>query len=125
MLMRDDLPLRIAHRDAAAMRSQHHHAFHHRLPADKGFLTAFFKDGQHLQMHGQAQESSQSHQVHRLHYSWCVPRFDSVMMLAGRHRSKGARRCYPKGVMAIPNVKKYRITSPDGTQTASLMAVLP
>jgi hypothetical protein len=27
--------------------------------------------------------------------------------------------------MAIPNVKKYRITSPDGTQTASLMAVLP
>lgn len=27
--------------------------------------------------------------------------------------------------MAIPNVKKYRITSPDGTMTASLMAVLP
>ena len=27
--------------------------------------------------------------------------------------------------MSIPNVKKYRITSPDGTQTASLMAVLP
>ncbi len=27
--------------------------------------------------------------------------------------------------MAIPNVKKYRITSPDGTLTASLMAVLP
>lgn len=27
--------------------------------------------------------------------------------------------------MAIPNVKRYRITSPDGTQTASLMAVLP
>ena len=27
--------------------------------------------------------------------------------------------------MAIPNVKKYRITSPDGTQTATLMAVLP
>ena len=26
--------------------------------------------------------------------------------------------------MSIPNVKKYRITSPDGTQTASLMAVL-
>ena len=25
----------------------------------------------------------------------------------------------------IPNVKKYRITSPDGTQSASLMAVLP
>jgi hypothetical protein len=27
--------------------------------------------------------------------------------------------------MGIPNVKRYRITSPDGTQTASLMAVLP
>ena len=27
--------------------------------------------------------------------------------------------------MAIPNVKKYRITSPDGSMTASLMAVLP
>ena len=27
--------------------------------------------------------------------------------------------------MSIPNVKKYRITSPDGTQTATLMAVLP
>jgi hypothetical protein len=27
--------------------------------------------------------------------------------------------------MAIPNVKRYRITSPDGTMTASLMAVLP
>jgi len=27
--------------------------------------------------------------------------------------------------MAIPNVKRYRISSPDGTQTASLMAVLP
>lgn len=27
--------------------------------------------------------------------------------------------------MAIPNVKRYRITSPDGTQSASLMAVLP
>ncbi len=25
----------------------------------------------------------------------------------------------------IPNVKKYRITSPDGLQSASLMAVLP
>lgn len=25
----------------------------------------------------------------------------------------------------IPNVKRYRISSPDGTQTASLMAVLP
>jgi hypothetical protein len=27
--------------------------------------------------------------------------------------------------MAIPNVKRYRITSPDGTMSASLMAVLP
>jgi hypothetical protein len=27
--------------------------------------------------------------------------------------------------MAIPNVKRYRISSPDGTQTATLMAVLP
>jgi hypothetical protein len=27
--------------------------------------------------------------------------------------------------MAIPNVKRYRISSPDGTQTASVMAVLP
>jgi hypothetical protein len=27
--------------------------------------------------------------------------------------------------MAIPNVKRYRITSPDGAQTASIMAVLP
>jgi hypothetical protein len=27
--------------------------------------------------------------------------------------------------MSIPNVKRYRISSPDGTSTASLMAVLP
>ena len=27
--------------------------------------------------------------------------------------------------MSIPNVKRYRITSPDGAQTATLMAVLP
>jgi hypothetical protein len=27
--------------------------------------------------------------------------------------------------MAIPNVKRYRITSPDGAMSASLMAVLP
>jgi hypothetical protein len=27
--------------------------------------------------------------------------------------------------MAIPNVKRYRISSPDGSMTASLMAVLP
>ena len=33
--------------------------------------------------------------------------------------------CYPKSVMSIPNVKRYRITSPDGTLNAVLMAVLP
>ena len=27
--------------------------------------------------------------------------------------------------MSIPNVKRYKITSPDGTQSATLMAVLP
>jgi len=27
--------------------------------------------------------------------------------------------------MAIPNVKRFRITSPDGAETATLMAVLP
>jgi hypothetical protein len=27
--------------------------------------------------------------------------------------------------MAIPNVKRYRITNADGTQTATIMAVLP
>lgn len=27
--------------------------------------------------------------------------------------------------MAIPNVKRYRITSPDGAESATLMAVLP
>jgi hypothetical protein len=27
--------------------------------------------------------------------------------------------------MSIPNVKRFRITSPDGTSTATLMAVLP
>jgi hypothetical protein len=27
--------------------------------------------------------------------------------------------------MGIPNVKRYRITSPDGSMTATLMAVLP
>jgi hypothetical protein len=27
--------------------------------------------------------------------------------------------------MAIPNVKRYRISNPDGTQTATIMAVLP
>ena len=27
--------------------------------------------------------------------------------------------------MAIPNVKRYLISSPDGSQTATLMAVLP
>ncbi len=49
VLMSDDLALRIADGDAATVRRQHHDAFHHRLPADKGFLTAF-QDGQHLQM---------------------------------------------------------------------------
>jgi hypothetical protein len=32
---------------------------------------------------------------------------------------------YTEKVMAIPNVKRYRITSPDGAQSASLMAVVP
>lgn len=27
--------------------------------------------------------------------------------------------------MSIPNVKRFRITSPEGTDTATLMAVLP
>ena len=27
--------------------------------------------------------------------------------------------------MSIPNVKRYRISSPDGTMSATLMAVLP
>jgi hypothetical protein len=27
--------------------------------------------------------------------------------------------------MSIPNVKRYRISSPDGSMTATLMAVLP
>ena len=27
--------------------------------------------------------------------------------------------------MRIPNVKRFRITSPDGAQTATLMAVIP
>src|SRR3954451_24312929 len=33
--------------------------------------------------------------------------------------------CYSKNVMSIPNVKRYRITSPDGSMNAVLMAVLP
>jgi hypothetical protein len=33
--------------------------------------------------------------------------------------------CYLEKVMAIPNVKRYRISSPDGSMTATLMAVLP
>jgi hypothetical protein len=33
--------------------------------------------------------------------------------------------CYSGFVMAIPNVKRYRISSPDGSMSASLMAVLP
>jgi hypothetical protein len=38
---------------------------------------------------------------------------------------RGFEACYSKKAMSIPNVKRYRITSPDGAQTASLMAVLP
>ena len=30
-----------------------------------------------------------------------------------------------RNVMSIPNVKRYRISSPDGSQSATLMAVLP
>ncbi len=56
----NDLALRIAHRDAATVRRQHHHAFHHGLSADEGFLTAF-EDGQHLQMVGKAQKTSEGH----------------------------------------------------------------
>jgi hypothetical protein len=41
----------------------------------------------------------------------------------GRHFHLSA--CYPRGVMAIPNVKRFRITSPDGLNTATLMAVVP
>jgi len=33
--------------------------------------------------------------------------------------------CYLGKVMAIPNVKRYRISSPDGSMSATLMAVLP
>lgn len=33
--------------------------------------------------------------------------------------------CYSKTVMAIPNVKRFRISSPDGADSATLMAVLP
>src|SRR5580765_261948 len=35
------------------------------------------------------------------------------------------RKCYAGYVMSIPNVKRYRISSPDGSMSASLMAVLP
>ena len=68
VLVSDDLALRIAHGDAVTVRRQHHHAFHHGLAADEGFLTAF-QNGQHLQMGCQAQEASQGHKGHRLHYS--------------------------------------------------------
>ncbi len=40
-------------------------------------------------------------------------------------KAHGGMSCYSKKVMAIPNVKRYRISSPDGTLTATLMAVLP
>lgn len=41
-------------------------------------------------------------------------------------RMPGAAKWYPEKAMAtIPNVKRYRITSPDGTLSATLMAVLP
>ena len=33
--------------------------------------------------------------------------------------------CYYLKVMAIPNVRRFRISSPDGAQSATLMAVLP
>ena len=33
--------------------------------------------------------------------------------------------CDNKNVMSIPNVKRYNITSPDGVNSASIMAVLP
>ncbi len=32
---------------------------------------------------------------------------------------------YTEGVMAIPNVKRYRIQSPDGKYSATIKAVLP
>ena len=36
----------------------------------------------------------------------------------------GPPLCDNKNVMAIPNVKRYQLTSPDGASTASVMAVL-
>jgi hypothetical protein len=33
--------------------------------------------------------------------------------------------CDNRSVMAIPNVKRYQLTSPDGANVASVMAVLP
>jgi hypothetical protein len=41
-----------------------------------------------------------------------------------RGQARGGR-WYAQREMSIPNVKRYRITSPDGKQTAALMAVLP
>ena len=61
VLVSDDLALReLPDGNAATVRRQHHHALHHRLPADKGFLTAF-EDGQHLKMRREAQKTSESH----------------------------------------------------------------
>ena len=68
VLLGDDLAVGLAHGDAVAVRRQHHHAFHHRLAADERFFTAF-QHGQHLQMRGQAQESSNGHGNLRSHYT--------------------------------------------------------
>ena len=53
----DDLAIRLAHRDAIAVRGAHHDAFHHGLAADQRFFAAF-QDGQHLNMRAKAQETS-------------------------------------------------------------------
>lgn len=44
---------------------------------------------------------------------------------AGSGTYTASRSCYSKEVMSIPNVKRYRISSPDGSMNAVLMAVLP
>ena len=41
LLFGDDFAALPAHRHAVAVRGAHHHAFHHRLAADEGFLAAF------------------------------------------------------------------------------------
>ena len=46
--------------------------------------------------------------------------------VAGAHKRRGAlRACVKIQFMAIPNVRRFRITSPDGGQSATVMAVLP